>query len=373
MGYGFFETPLKYRRKSWNIILTGQNGSGPRNQGSGFIGNSDAWGGLTGRGMAVSGPVNPAAGVRVCSKGVDMKFLLLHDGRDRKTAGSLLNLLRKHKSGADECVPGEAGEGLERVLELLPHSRSLILYLPRSPVPTWVYFIGGCSFSLKIPLLVYGLSPAAFGPALAKYLIPIKNEDELSEYIRGEPPESLVQESRNRAKYELLENGIPFSEESLVNCVIGGNGKGVSLFLEAGFPPTLRDRFGVPLLNLAARTGNRNIVKFLLKAGAEVNQQAEDRLSTALIDGTAGKHYGIMRDILAAGVDVNLKSRDGQSALIIAVGLNDETAVEMLLKAGANADEPDNLGVSGRKYAALFNKPVMVSLFAAYAPPKDQA
>jgi hypothetical protein len=325
---------LKYKRKSWNIIWEHQ--------------------------------------VPIKQKGADMKFLLIHDGGDKKTAGHLLNLLRKHEAGADECIPGEAGEGLEPVLELLPHSLGLILYLSHSLVPSWVYFIGGYSLSLKIPLLVYGVSPENFGPVLAKRLIPIKEETELSEYIHREPPEAFVRESRNRAKYELLESGIPFTEEALANCVIGGNGKAVALFLEAGFSPNVRDRFGVPLLSLAARTGNRNIVKFLLKTGAKVNQQAEDRLSTALIDGAAGKHYSIMKDLLAAGVDVNLKSRDGQSALIIAIGLNDETAVEMLLRAGANADEPDNLGVSGRKYAALFNKPAILSLFAAYAPKKDR-
>jgi ankyrin repeat protein len=105
----------------------------------------------------------------------------------------------------------------------------------------------------------------------------------------------------------------------------------------------------------------------LLKAGASVNLQAEDRGTTALIDSTAGKYMDIMDLLLEAGADVNLKSKDGQSALIIAVGLNDEASTERLLKAGANADEPDSLGASARKYALLFNKPAMVELFKTYA------
>jgi ankyrin repeat protein len=300
-----------------------------------------------------------------------MKFLLIHDGGDTKTAKRLLGLIKKHEPGAGECIPGESQEGLEGILEQLPHALCLILFISQSLIPPWVFFIGGYSMALKIPLLLYGAAPEQFGPVLSKRLIPIKNEHELAEYIGREPPEFFTRETRNRAKYELLENGIPFNEESLAACVIAGNKNAAALFLEAGFSPNARDRYGVALLNLAARMGDRNMVKLLLKAGADVNQQAEDRLSTALMDGIAGKHHGIVKDLLAAGADVNLKSRDGQSALIIAVGLNDEFSAELLLKAGANADEPDSLGASGRKYAALFNKPAMVSLFNIYAPQKN--
>jgi ankyrin repeat protein len=218
---------------------------------------------------------------------------------------------------------------------------------------------------------LYGGGPEDRGPVLSKYGIPIKNETDLFQYIEAELRLFFVREDRKRAKYDLLEAGISFNEESLANCVIGGNGKAVSLFIDAGFSPDTRDRFGVPLLNLAARTGNRNIVNILLAAGAQVNQQAGDRLSTALIDAVSGKFHGIVKDLLIAGADVNLKSRDGQSALILAVGLNDEISTELLLKARANADEPDSLGASGRKYAALFNRPAIVALFNMYAPQKN--
>jgi ankyrin repeat protein len=46
--------------------------------------------------------------------------------------------------------------------------------------------------------------------------------------------------------------------------------------------------------------------------------------------------------------------------------------VELLLKAGANVDEPDSLGASARKYAALFNRPGVVKLFQTYAPPAPE-
>jgi ankyrin repeat protein len=124
----------------------------------------------------------------------------------------------------------------------------------------------------------------------------------------------------------------------------------------------------VPLLCLAVRAGDRDMSGLLLKAGASVNLLAGDRGGSALIDAALGKHAGILMDLLAVGANTNVKSKDGQSALIIAVGLNDEPTVELLLKAGANVDEPDSLGASARKYAALFNKPGIVNLFKTYVP-----
>ncbi|MDR1239956.1 MAG: ankyrin repeat domain-containing protein [Treponema sp.] len=300
-----------------------------------------------------------------------MTVMLFHDGGDRKTVKRLLDILEKFEKTTEECIPGDHGEGLIPVSETLARSRCIVLRLSRPTAPAWVYVLAGYSMALKVPLLAYGLSPETFGPLLSHCLVPVNTERELSEYMSREAPEFFAREVRNRARYELLEAGISLSEESLADCVIGGNKRALTLFLEAGFSPNIRDRFGVPLLNLAARQGHRNLVKILLRAGADVNGQAEDRLNTALMDAVSGRHHHMVRDMLAAGADVNLKSRDEQSALVLAVGMNDEFSAELLLRAGANADEPDLLGSSARKYAALFNKPAMVSLFKIHGPQKD--
>jgi hypothetical protein len=301
-----------------------------------------------------------------------MRFLLLHGGKDQKTAERLRETLKSRNVEASVFFTGEEDAGFGALLEGTLSGVSHILLI--SSVPAffpWLAFIAGYSRALELPLLLYGGGPEDWEPGFSKYWIPIKNETALVHYIEVELPAYISREGRARAKYELLESGIPFNEEAFANSVIGGDEKAVSLFIVAGFSPNVQDRFGVPLLNLAARAGNRNIVNILLKAGARVDQQTEDRLSSALIDAVSGKFHGIMQDLLAAGADVNLKSRDGQSALILAVGLSDEFSAELLLKAGAHADEPDSLGASGRKYATLFNKPAMVALFNTYAPQKS--
>jgi hypothetical protein len=300
-----------------------------------------------------------------------MKYLLLHDEGDKKKVKHLLDLMKTCHPEAAECCPGGGGEHFESVLAELPQTICVVLYLSQPHISGWVNFVAGYAAALKIPLLLYGAVPEKINPLLAKRLTLVKTEDELLDYIGKKAPALFVQELRSRAKYELLENGIPVSEDSLTDCVIGGNRKAVSLFLEAGFSPNVRDRHGVPLLNLAARMGDHNMVQLLLKAGADVNGQAADRLSTALMDGVSIKNHTMVKDLLAAGADINLKNRDGQSALIFAVGLHDEVLAELLLKAGADADEPDSLGASGRKYASLFNRPHITALFDKYAPQKN--
>jgi ankyrin repeat protein len=76
----------------------------------------------------------------------------------------------------------------------------------------------------------------------------------------------------------------------------------------------------------------------------------------------------IVQGLINAGADVNAKSKDGQSAIIISVSLGDVATVELLLKAGANANEPDALGATARKYATLFHQNEILALFEKFAP-----
>jgi hypothetical protein len=300
-----------------------------------------------------------------------MKYLLLHDEGDKKRVKHLLDTLKTYHPEVEEYCPEGGGEHFGPVLERLSQTICIVLYLSQPHISGWVHFIAGYTAGLKIPLLLYGAAPEKISPLLAKTLVLVKTEDELFDYIGRKAPELFAREVQNRARCELLESGIPVNDESLTGCVVGGNPRAVSLFLEAGFSPNVRDRYGVPLLSLAARMGDQKMVSLLLKAGAEVNGQAADRLNTALMDGVSVKNHGMVKELLAAGADINLRNRDGQSALILAVGLNDEVLAELFLKAGAEADEPDNLGASARKYASLFNKPVMRALFDRYAPQKN--
>lgn len=301
-----------------------------------------------------------------------MKLILLHDEGDEAVADQLLRHIKSRKyplkvsrrtADFDRTgVLGEALAGASHLMAVLPE---------KAAVSPWFAFTAGFALGSGRSLLCFPPDAGRPLPSVVKRFVLIKDPAGLDAYLDRETGEWPQKEAARQAKTALLEQGVPFSGEALADCITQRNTWAAARFIQAGFSPDSRDQAGVPLICLAARAGDRDIVELLLKAGAAVNLQAEDRESTALIDGAAGRHIEIMKLLLAAGADVNLKSKAGQSALIISVGLNDEAAVELLLKAGAKADEPDTLGASARKYAMLFNKPSMVELFNTYADPNQ--
>jgi hypothetical protein len=313
-----------------------------------------------------------------------MKILTLYGTDEKKTASALLKQIKKHKIGAEGLLldAGWASRepSLGACLGEATHVAAVLSSAamdaganPGAGAPAnaaagspWFAYAAGFARAQGLPFLGYGADSGSLPGIFTDQIIPISTEDAFERYLSREA-ETWPAEARFReAKAALLDQGVPFNQESFSACAGGGNLEGVKLFLQAGYSPDARDKFGVHPLCLAARAGDRPIVKVLLQAGAAVNLQSQDRGSSALIDCASGKHHDIARDLLAAGADLNLKSKDGQSALIIAVGLNDEPMAEMLLKAGANPDEPDSLGASARKYAQLFNKPPMMELFRKY-------
>jgi len=145
----------------------------------------------------------------------------------------------------------------------------------------------------------------------------------------------------------------------------------ISIFLIAGFSVNSRNNAGVPMLNIAARNGNRGVIHCLIEARADVNLTAEDRGTTALIDSVMAQHRDITDDLIKAGTNLNVRDKNGQTALTVAAGASKEKFVELLIGAGADPDIPDNLGVSARKYASLFKNEAILALFNTAAPPKS--
>jgi hypothetical protein len=310
-----------------------------------------------------------------------MRIVVFHDKRAKKTAALLRKHIKTLKIDAGFCLlpPDTEPEADPNGLPLEGATHLVMVHSPEEspaaagagvfegPAAVWAFFAAGFAAGAELPLVYYGVDIAAI-PSFPKTRIAIQHEADFVAYLEEENRKWTRRESYEQAKAALLDMGIPFSQESFGRCITERKSRAAALFLKAGFSPDLRDDAGVPLLCLAARAGDRDILALLLQSGATVNIRAGDRGGSALVDSALGKYRDCMALLLEAGADVNMKSKDGQSALIIAVGLNDEVSTEMLLKAGANPDEPDSLGASARKYAALFNRPSMIALFSAYPP-----
>jgi hypothetical protein len=130
--------------------------------------------------------------------------------------------------------------------------------------------------------------------------------------------------------------------------------------LQDGADVNAQDQKGLTPLMAASFAGNVDIAEALLKHGARVNEQD--------IDGRTALHYAaenrdaadVIRALLKAGGDVNLKSGPtakylpGATPLIIAASVGSDRAVELLLNAGS---DPNTLTVSGLTALDVARKP----------------
>ena len=231
----------------------------------------------------------------------------------------------------------------------------------------WFDFLAGFSRCCRIPILVFGQDAiSGISHEFSSCFSFINDEASLTTYLEYEVEAFKKQEAAReiiKAQNRLLKMGVPVTGEALCQCVIEGKVEELSLFIAAGFSPDARNKSGIPLLNLAARNDRREIIKYLLMINAELNIVSEDRGTTALIDSVMAKKYDLMMDLLKAGINVNAVSKDGQTALVVAVGIGDEKTIISLLEAGSDPDIQDSMGMSARQYALLFYKDKLGKFF----------
>lgn len=298
-----------------------------------------------------------------------MKLLVFHEAEGKE----IVRDMRKQLKGRKVSFRGILADGnwaqAEPAFdqEITADARIAAVITGDACASPWFAYIAGLCRGRGERLVVYSGKKAAVPGIFKETLVLLAGQKDLEKRFPEYIDEWIAREKVEAAKKALIDMGIPISEESFCDCVEAGKTAQADLFLRAGFSASTRNKKGIPLLCLATRAGSKDLVKNLLKAGADVNALAPDRGASALVDCALKKYRDIAALLLDAGADVNVKSKDGQSALIISVGMSEERFVEMLLKARANVDDPDALGMSARKYAVLFGKPKILELFEKYA------
>jgi len=200
-------------------------------------------------------------------------------------------------------------------------------------------------------------------PASATGLPFFHNALEAAAYYSAEAARWDGENRISGARTALLERGYPLSTESLAHCVSEGKEELVGLYLDSGCAPDSRNETGVPLLCLAARSRQCHVAKLLLERGADINLQSEDRGYSALMDAVYVGAADLAATLVEDKARLDLVSRDGQTALIIAVGRGDLECSRLLIEAGADPEIKDKLGLSARGYASLFHNIELLSLF----------
>lgn len=133
----------------------------------------------------------------------------------------------------------------------------------------------------------------------------------------------------------------------LMDAAHGGDKKGFQAALATGDKLTDVDESGWTPLMYAASSYGDSLLSEIVKAGVDVNARSKKGETALMASAVAG-----MADesLLKAGAEVNAVNDDGMTALMLLVQRGDPEEVETLLKAGADARMKDSKGRTALDY-----------------------
>lgn len=198
-----------------------------------------------------------------------------------------------------------------------------------------------------------------------------RDKELLSDIFNGEPVvgsigeaisyfrrERKVFESNMRmleARKKISEAHLSFSSAGMLQAVEYGMYDETQAFLQAGFANSTENSDGVPLLSLAVRNGDMEIIRLLMSYNASLNVIARDRTTSPLMDAVTANNKEVASLLINAGADLNYRNRNGQSALIVAIGSRMSGVAGLLIEQGADLNIKDSLGMTAAGYAKLFS------------------
>jgi ankyrin repeat protein len=150
---------------------------------------------------------------------------------------------------------------------------------------------------------------------------------------------------------------------ALISSIYRGNNEVVKLLLKKGANTEVPANDGTTALIRAAIRGDAEIAKLLLEKGAHIearNNVGETALMMAARYGSAE----VVNLLLAKGASVEAKDNKGSTALMMAAisDINPVPVVRLLLKKGANVDVQNNNGDTALKLATTAGNAEVVKL-----------
>ncbi|MDC7223490.1 MAG: ankyrin repeat domain-containing protein [Spirochaetales bacterium] len=139
----------------------------------------------------------------------------------------------------------------------------------------------------------------------------------------------------------------------------------LELYIERGGSPNHVDENGVPLICEIIRKDETILAFHLLQRDCDVNMASRDRGTTPLMEAASAGKKSLVRAILEKGADLDRASKEGQTALILAIGNRHDETAKILLDAGAEPSHKDSLGMTALKYAQLYGFNELVEILEA--------
>jgi len=131
-----------------------------------------------------------------------------------------------------------------------------------------------------------------------------------------------------------------YGETPLTLALANGNAALAARLLKAGADPKATRWNGETALMIAAGAGSVEEVKLLIDAGLDVNAAESQKGQNALMWAAAEGHPDVVDLLIQRGANVNAATKGGFTALAFATMKNDSASVRLLIKAGADPNNP---------------------------------
>ena len=122
------------------------------------------------------------------------------------------------------------------------------------------------------------------------------------------------------------------------------------------------DLWGTPALNIAAYKGNLEMMRRLIRAGADVDARNKKNGFTALLEAVHFLDTEVAKFLIEYGAEVNAQNNHGSTALHGAAANGIIELVNFLIVKGAEVNTQNNLGSTALHGAARYGKTDVVKL-----------
>lgn len=154
------------------------------------------------------------------------------------------------------------------------------------------------------------------------------------------------------AKKVLLEKGIAYDRKTFFEFIQEGDTETVKLFLDSGMHVDGVDPLNTDTpLSLAARNGNKELVKLLLERKADVNKAAKHGLPPVWSTAYDFDDTTVLQLLVNHGADIDVKNSDGKTLLMEAAEALSIESVKLLLEHKADINARAHDGHTALTYA----------------------
>ncbi|MDO9196687.1 ankyrin repeat domain-containing protein [Rhodoferax sp.] len=151
-----------------------------------------------------------------------------------------------------------------------------------------------------------------------------------------------------------------WGNSALLNAAREGQVESARLLLKAGADVDGRDGAMSPLAAAALR-GHTILVRLLIRNDANVNAPGKNELS-ALMNAVKLNRLGVVKTLIEADANTRVLDRSGDNLLVVAVTENYPDMLALLLKQGVDPDLADSNGLTALYWAEYLNRPALAQL-----------